>query len=64
MPMDVQDMGLPELSKTHSSLTRAGRERRGNATACIPLGQSAPGPPRHQSRSGVQSVACPPMPVV
>lgn len=39
-------LGLPELSKTHSSLTRAGRERRGNATACIPLGQSAPlGPP-------------------
>lgn len=39
--MDVQDMGLPELSKTHSSLTGAGRERKGNATACIPLGQSA-----------------------
>lgn len=42
MPMDVQDMGLPELSKTHSSLTRAGRERRGDGNGLNSPGAGCP----------------------
>lgn len=39
---DVQDMRLPELSKTHSSLTGVGRERRGDGNGLYSPGAGCP----------------------
>lgn len=40
--MDVQDMCLSELSKTHSSLTGAGRERKGDGNSLYPPWSECP----------------------
>lgn len=51
---DVQDMCLPELSKTHSSLTEAGRERRGDGNGLYSPGARCPlSPPGIRTELGV-----------